>query len=152
MATATFTVVVAEVRGQKRLTFTAERRYRAFVDAQGIGTELRVRIDEPKKTRTVDQLRYWFGVPMAILSEKTGYTKLQCHYLCLSLCFGFVVDPQTGREIPAVPFSRGLTTKQFGELIEWCPAWAHETFGVTIPLPNKVDMDALPGYDETEAA
>ena len=69
MSTETFAVVVAEVRGRKRLAFTAEQRYRRFVDSQGLGTELRVRIDEPKRTRSVDQLRYWFGVPMAIPAE-----------------------------------------------------------------------------------
>ena len=152
MKTEIFTAIVSEVRGRKRLVFTAERKYRAFVESQGVGTELRVRIDESKKTRSYDQLRYWFGVPMAILSEKSGHTKLQCHYLCLSLCFGFVVDEKTGREIPIVPFSRGLTVKQFSELIEWCPPWAREEFGLAIPLPNDVDLESLPGYDETEAA
>ena len=40
MSTETFAVVVAEVRGRKRLAFTAEQRYRRFVDSQGLGTEL----------------------------------------------------------------------------------------------------------------
>lgn len=97
--------------------------------------------------RSYDQLRYWFGVPMALLSDHTGYTKMQMHYLCLAICFGVVADAQTGREIPVVPASRHLTVAQFSTLIEWCPSWAMETYQVSVPLPNEVDVSSLPGVE-----
>jgi hypothetical protein len=106
-----------------------------------------------RKRRSYDQLKYWFGVPMTILSEKTGYTKMQMHYLCLACCFGIVADKVTGREVPVVPASKHLTTKQFSDLIEWCPPWAFETYdGLEIPLPEKVDLSSLPGVDDDQEA
>lgn len=102
-------------------------------------------VREPRPQRSYRQLKYWFGVPMKLLSEVTGYTKMQMHYLCIAICFGVVVDPASGREVPVVAASRALTTKQFAELVEWCPAWSLETHGLEIPLPNDVDIDSLPG-------
>lgn len=116
------------------------------------GQDIEVIYRKPRRQRSTDQLRYWFGVPMRLLSKKTGYTKLQMHYLCLAICFGVVVDPKTGREIPVVPASKALSTKQFSELIEWCPPWAWDEWQMSIPLPNDVDLDSLPGDDESEAA
>lgn len=121
-----------------------------------IGHETELVLRKRKRQRSYEQLRYWFGVPMKLLSEHTGYTKMQMHYLCLALCYGVVVDPTTGREIPVVPMSRGLTTGQFAEIISWCPPWAAETYQdskgnpLQIPMPNEVDLDALPGEWETE--
>lgn len=109
---------------------------------------------EPKGTRTsranrsYRQLRYWFGVPMKALSEVTGYTKMQCHYLCLAMCFGVVIDPYTGRDVPVVPMSKGLTKAQFSELMEWFPPWAWEQHQIRVPMPNEIDVDSLPGYEE----
>lgn len=105
-------------------------------------------LKEYQQARTYRQLRYWFGLPMKALSETTGYTKMQCHYLCLALCFGVVIDPVTGRDIPVVPFSRGLTAAQFGELMEWFPPWAWDLHKISVPLPHEVDIDSLPGYEE----
>lgn len=145
----TFTVV----KQYNDLQPTAPVAYRDFVDALGDGEELEIVIREKKRTRSYDQLRYWFGVPMKILSEHTGYTKMQMHYLCLAMCFGVVLDETTGREVPVVPASRHLTVKQFSELIEWCPPWAFETYdGLSIPLPNDIDLSSLPGVDDSEAA
>ena len=136
-------------RGRPMLLQDAAYR-RWFAESFGDGATIEVVVRRPKSQRSTDQLRYWFGVPMRLLSEATGYTKLQCHYLCLSLCFGFVVDPVTGREVPTVPLSRGLSTKQFAELIEWVPAWALEVHKLSIPLPNEVDLQSLPGDEGAE--
>lgn len=109
-----------------------------------------------RRKRTYEQLKYWFGVPMKILSAHTGYTKMQMHYLCLAECFGVITDAATGREVPVVPASRHLTTKHFSDLIEWVGPWAAETFSqsdgtpITIPLPGDVDMNELPGVDEND--
>lgn len=101
-----------------------------------------------KRQRSTDQLRYWFGVPMKLLSEQTGYTKMQMHYLCLAICFGVLVDEQTGREVPVVPASRYLTPAQFSELVDWVIPWAWDEWSVVIPMPDEVDYSTLPGVDE----
>lgn len=111
------------------------------------GQEFEISDRAVRRTRTYEQLKYWFGVPMTILSEYTGYTKMQMHYLCLAQCFGVIHDETTGLDLPVVPASRHLTTRQFGELIEWCPPWAFETYDgrITIPMPNEVDLALVPG-------
>lgn len=121
------------------------------------GQAVEVVVRTPRRKRTHDQLRYWFGVCMKRFSERTGYTKLQGHYLCLALCFGVVYDPVSGREVPVVPMSRGLSTAQFSELIEWFVHYAATTYDLRVPLPNEPDcpdLDSLPGMteDETRAA
>lgn len=131
-----------------RLHLSDAARYRAYVASLGDGEICEVAIRRPKSQRTYEQLRYWFGVPMAILSEHTGHTKLQLHYMCLALCFGVITDATTGMALPVVPASRHLTTQQFSELIEWVGPWAWETFGVRIPLPHEVDLSTAPGVDE----
>jgi hypothetical protein len=118
------------------------------------GAVVEVVIRPPRRKRTHDQLRYWFGVPMKRFSEHTGYTKLQAHYLCLALCFGVIYDPASGREVPVVPMSKGLSAAQFAELIEWFVHYAATTYGLAIPLPNEPecpDLDSLPGMTEDEA-
>lgn len=104
------------------------------------------------KQRSYDQLRYWFGVPMKLLSEHTGYTKMQMHYLALAICFGVVADEATGFDVPVVPASRHLTTQQFSELIEWVGPWAREVHDVEIPLPEHVNLSELPGVDDDSEA
>ena len=110
--------------------------------------ELVIRIGPKPNKRSVDQLRYWFGVPIAMLIEKTGYTKMQQHYICMALCFGVLIDEKTGLSVPVVPASRHLTAKQFSEAIEWVGPWAFEQFEIEIPLPEQVDFSSLPGVEE----
>jgi hypothetical protein len=121
--------------------------FRAWFAGFGEGECLSMRLGPPTRPRTYDQLRYWFGHPMKLLSEHTGYTKMQMHYLCLAICFGVIFDPATGYEVPAVPMSKGLTPAQFSELIEWCPPWAWDTHRVVIKLPGDIDVESLPGVE-----
>lgn len=132
----------------------SERQQRQSYLSTLAGKSVDVVVKVHRQKRTYDQLKYWFGVPMKRLSDHTGYTKMQMHYLCLAICFGVTVDELTGREVPIVPASRHLTAQQMGELIEWCPPWAFETYnGIEIPLPERVDLDSLPGVpDDAEAA
>lgn len=139
------------VKHNGKLALTAPVAYKQFVDTLGEGEELTMTLRSPKKTRSYDQLRFWFGCPMKLLSEHTGYTKLQCHYMCLALCFGVVVDAVTGLAVPVVPASKHLSTKEMSDLIEWVGPWAFETHGLTIPLPNQVDLSTLPGIDDEAA-
>lgn len=134
----------------------------SFADRKALDRHLRTlkgcdvvfSVKRKTKRRSYDQLRYWFGVPMKILSEHTGYTKMQMHYLCLAVCFGVLTDPVTGFDVPVVPASRHLTAQQFSELIEWVGPWAFDAYdGLEIPLPEHVDLSELPGVDDdTEAA
>lgn len=135
-----------------KLVLDDQPGFREWFRTFGEGEVLRVRVGPPRKARSTDQLRYWFGHPMKLLSEHTGYTKMQMHYLCLAICFGVIFDPATGYEVPAVPMSKGLTTAQFSELIEWVGPWAWDTHRVVIHLPGDVDLDALPGVESVEEA
>ena len=144
-------VFLGDVRHDGRLVLDRPATLVDYLETLiGIRVELRVR--PWRAQRSYEQLKYWFGVPMALLSEYTGYTKMQMHYLCLAECFGVVHDATTGHEVPVVPASRHLSTKQFSELIEWCPPWAFETYEMEIPLPEspaaRALLDEAPGVIE----
>lgn len=121
-------------------------KFQRFVEGHE-GQEIELILRLPTLDRTSQQLRYWFGVPMKLLSEATGYTKMQMHYLALAICFGVVVDEKTGIDVPVVSASRHLTATQFSELIQWIIPWAEEQHHVSIPLPNEVDLTSLPGVE-----
>jgi hypothetical protein len=142
-------LILGRVNREAQLVLTRSERARydeRLVELIDEDVELAIR--KRRSQRSYDQLRYWFGVPMKRLSERTGYTKMQQHYLCLAICFGVILDPVTGHEVPIVPASKHLTQGQFAELIEWCPPWAMETHQVQIPLPGEVDVEDLPGASE----
>ncbi|MDP3720807.1 MAG: hypothetical protein Q8T13_23845 [Acidobacteriota bacterium] len=95
--------------------------------------------------RTEEQLAYWFGVPVKRVAKATGYTSSQAHALMLACCFGVIVDPATGREIPKVPSTGDLTRRQFAALITWVGPWALKTYNLVIPPPAAVRGEDLDG-------
>lgn len=109
--------------------------------------ELTVRKHQSK--RSLDQNRYWFWA-MGFLAkhawgEDDADAKERMHYWLLIRHFGAVEFD--GFTIPART-SRGLTTKEFSEMIEWMVMFAARDLGVVVPLPNEISMDA---YDEGAA-
>ena len=110
------------------------RRHLSTLD----GHDVEVTIKRKRSQRSVDQNRYWWAIPVALLSEHTGYTPSQMHYALLGECFGYATGP-TGQPMPNVPSSSELSVDEFSRLIEWVLVWAPSELGVEIPAPNEVE-------------
>lgn len=104
------------------------------------GQVLDVTIQRRTAPRSLSQNAYWWAVPVPLLAEHLGYDQHEhqaLHYALLALCFGEVFDERLKRNMPRVRSSRGLTTEQFGVLIDWTIRWAATEWGVVIPEPQE---------------
>jgi hypothetical protein len=102
----------------------------------GDAVELIVR--HPRRQRSSQQNRWWWGVAIPLLAEHTGYDRVSLHYELVRKCFGVTHDPKTGLDVPNARSSK-LTTKEFSELMEWVIAFAACELDVTLPLPGDAD-------------
>jgi hypothetical protein len=129
-------IFTATVRGGKlvQADLNAVKRHLATLD----GHDVEFTIKRKRSQRSLDQNKFWWAVPVAILAEHCGYTPSQMHYALLGECFGYLAGP-TGQPVPNVPSSSELSVDEFSRLIEWVLTWAPSELGVSIPAPNEVD-------------
>jgi hypothetical protein len=120
----------------------------------GRAVEVVVRLRKSKRSN--EQNRWLWGVALELLVEDFGYernerkkAKEDLHYRLVEVCFGMHWDAKLSMNVPNVRSSH-LNTKEFSEYMEWLVRYAAEHYGVVIPLPNEVDMSAIP--DDAEAA
>jgi hypothetical protein len=92
-----------------------------------------VQAERPK--RSLDQLRYWWAVPVKDIADHCGYTPSQMHYALLGECFGYTAGP-LGQAVPVKPSSSELSTAEFSQLIEWVLTWAPSELGVSLEPPQ----------------
>jgi hypothetical protein len=131
----TFTGTVSE---QGRLTLDDRRAFLHHVYTfAGHAVELTVR--RKRSQRSLDQNKFWWAVPVRLCAEHCGYSDSEMHYALLGECFGWKVGP-TGKEIPNVTSSSGLTVEQFTHLIDWVLVWGPTELGVNIPAPDQVTV------------
>ncbi len=101
------------------------------------GKDVTIKVSKYKPQRSLDQNAYWWAVPVALLSEHTGYEPEQMHYVLLGEWRGYEDGPRGGK-VPRCCSSSKLTTAEFAELIEWVQRWAATELDVQIPAPNEV--------------
>ena len=112
------------------------KHLRAFV-----GKPVEVVVRKRRSKRSLEQNAFWWAVPVAIMAEFMGDDPEPTHYALLGECFGYHWNERLKREVPNKASSSRLTAEEFSQLIEWCPRWALEQFGVVIPLPNEADWE-----------
>ena len=99
------------------------------------GKSVDVVIRLPKKDRSNEQNRYYWGVVIRLLSEHLGYTDDEMHD---ALKMMFLKD--NSRDIPTLRSTTELTTVEFEKYLEEVRMWAANMLGFYIPLPNEVDF------------
>jgi len=100
---------------------------------------------EHENNRSAQQNRWLWGVAYELIVADWGYerherpaAKEHLHYKLIRLCFGTHFDERLGEEVPNVRSSQ-LSTKEFGEYMEWLVRYAaQELNGTIIPLPNEL--------------
>lgn len=98
------------------------------------GKRVLVDVEPYRKSRSAQQVRYYFGVVVAILGEEFGYTKDEMH---AALCHRFLgsVDQQTG--LMKIKSTKDLSTAEFEEHMARIREWAGLEYMIGIPLPNE---------------
>lgn len=89
----------------------------------------------PKKQRSNQENRYYWGVVIKLLSDHLGYTDEEMHDALKML---FLKD--NSREIPTLRSTTELTTIEFEKYLENIKMWAANIMNVYIPDPNEVEI------------
>lgn len=104
----------------------------------GNGLRVTVTVEEEKdrRSKTYEQVKYWWAVPVPILAEHCGTTERQMHVALLGECFGYEEGP-LGHVLPKKPSLAELTVEETTHLIDWVLTWAPSELEVVIPPPDK---------------
>jgi hypothetical protein len=97
-----------------------------------------VLVREPKKIRSPQANRYYFGVVLKLISKETGETVEDLHNH-----FSFKWLGTTGKSGKLVSRkSTALLTKQeFSDYLNKIIQWGEEFLNITFPEPENVDLD-----------
>ena len=98
------------------------------------GLEVEVIVRKPKKPRSKQENRYYWGVVIKLLSEATGYNQDEMHEALRML---FLVDRSD--LIPTLKSTAFLTVEEFEEYLSTIRMWASQSLNCYIPLPNEVE-------------
>jgi hypothetical protein len=86
-----------------------------------------------KKTRSLNQNKYYWGVVIKILSQHTGYTPDETHQELARMFLSY----ESGSK-RFVRSTTKLNTHDFEQYLEKCRQWSHNEMNAHIPLPNEV--------------
>lgn len=102
---------------------------------KSIEGEVEVAIGKPKRLRTLQQNKYYWGVVLEVLYKQSevGYTREEWHN---ALKFKFLRKEGL---LPTVESTTKLTTLEFEDYLDRIRQWAIEFLDCTIPLPNEVE-------------
>jgi len=116
------------------------------VDRQAIAAELEDWPEGPatltltegrqKRSKTYQQVKYWWAKPVKLIADHCGYTDAQMHYALLGEWSGYVDGPN-GHPIPAKPSMADYSVEDMTKIIDWVLTWAPSELGVNVPPPDK---------------
>jgi hypothetical protein len=116
-----------------QLLMTRQADFERFI--QSLDGPVEVTVRKPKKTRSNQQNRYYWGVVVAILSDAFGYTLDEMHDALLIL---HSREHQDGRP-DTLKRSSKMSTSEFEDYVERVRQWAVLEYQIQIPTPNEVD-------------
>lgn len=93
-----------------------------------------------KSQRSSNQNRYYWSVPVQLISEQTGFSKDEVHELLKRKFLKDIrmVDTKNGyKEIELTKSTTDLDTKQMEDFLSQIRIWASEYLQCFIPEPNE---------------
>ena len=125
-----------------QLTIQDRYRFDAALKAFPNGNAI-LRLERPRKIRSLQQSRYWWGVCIHLVSEHTGYEPEEVHELAKQMFIpkAVAIADRNGEvvgEYVVGGSTTKLTTAEMTEFIERFRRWAAETLNVYIPDPEPV--------------
>lgn len=100
------------------------------------GQEIQVVVGKVKKQRSSQENKYYWAVPIKLLSEATGYTDEEMHDALRML---FLKD--MSKKIPTLRSTASLTTVEMEEYLSKIRVWASQVLNCYVPEPNEVSID-----------
>lgn len=103
-----------------------------------------VYICNAKSAKTIQQLRYFFGVVCKTLGDSLGYETDEIYlYICARFIPAYYSDPVTNEVEKTAGSVRNLNTEEMTQLIDRVRRWAQLDMGIRIPDPNELTNDEL---------
>jgi len=122
-------IIHGESRGGKLFLTPAERARWIWVFNQCPGP-IEIVIRKPSKERSVNQNKYYWGVVLALIAEKTGDSTNALHRNLKAEFLG-----------PGASTAK-LSTNDFENYIEQIKAWAGSEHDIIIPDPDRVEFES----------
>lgn len=97
-----------------------------------------VSIKKHRAARSGAQLRYYFAVVIAYLSEDLGYTKEETHQLMARMFLRYAKLAPDGTEEYFIRSTSSLTTKEMTDYIEQIRTFAITELNIYIPDPGEI--------------
>jgi hypothetical protein len=130
----------ADIQGG-RLIVRELDRFREYCRNLTGPLEVVVRKVVKTRGRTEKENRYYWGVPVDILSEFFGYEKEETHEVLLAEYTKQRYGDRRPHEPPAkIVRSSKMTTVEFEDYMDWIIRWAAIEFAIMIPKPNEVTI------------
>ena len=129
MPSISFAVKAGKIVGREWLWKSVKRFFQATLDD---GRYVWPMPEKEKKTRSVQQNRYYHGVVCKLISGHTGYTGDEVHQI---MAEQFLSYEKNGKQF--VKSTTKLKTAEFEEYLEACRRFAAIEMQVYIPLPNE---------------
>lgn len=92
------------------------------------------------KMRTPNENKYYWAVPVRILSEEIGLMPMEIHEMLKNRFLKeirFVERKDKRLEVELTKSTASLTTEEFEEFLRNVRVWSSMELGVFIPLPNE---------------
>lgn len=101
------------------------------------GKDVHISVGIPRKDRSSEQNRYYWGCVVEILQKELGYETKEMMHDALRMTF---LKVHYTDKPPTIKSTTELSTVEFEEYLSQVRQWASQE-GIYIPLPNEVDFD-----------
>jgi hypothetical protein len=133
-------ILIGRVDAAGRVDPDLREQIRAALQSHaGRAVEITIRRWKHTTTRSNSQNKYYWGVVLPTIGNHIGYTSDEMHE-ALKWKFLRKPDSQTWEGVATVRSSKELDTLEFEEYLENVRRFAATDLGVTVPLPNEVEI------------
>jgi hypothetical protein len=133
-------IFLGTISNEGKLSLDNSEQFKQYLHTLS-GKRIELTVEKLKHPRSNNQNAYYWGVVVHEIAKHTGHDPEQIHEL---LKFKFAprwhfMEVMIGNA--GIPTSTTrLDTIEFTEYVEKCRIWANDFLGLTIPLPNEIDV------------
>jgi hypothetical protein len=130
-------IFCAKIKQGKPILYDTDNFNKYLLGLEGKEVEVVVRL--PRKDRSTPENDYYWGCPVYLISEHTGYTPDEVHeFLKLKFLSKIIVMAGKDERIPRS--STELSTLEWERWMTEIREWAAQDLGLDIPEPKRVEV------------